>query len=201
MDNIIMNIMEHVIQAINELKTEYTEDINAIETGTIRSYTEKHESTRHIATALNNRGTLISVDINPKSIEISKNICKGLSNTEYVISDSHKYLRSICDKKFHFALLDSVNDKDFIMQEFKLILPLMHTNGIIMIDDAGITSDGTKINTKVSAQKAHSVWELLYNNNIKFCVVTTVLGHGTQLKIKLDNDTITKIKGVLNDII
>jgi hypothetical protein len=195
-----MEIMEHVIKCINDLKEQYTENINAIETGTIRSYNERHESTRHIASTLGDRGNLTSVDIEPKSIAISRDICKGLSNIEYVESDSHKYLRSIKDKKFHFALLDSVNDKKFIMEEFKLVLPLMHDNAIIAIDDAGISTFGTQIDKSTIAQKGHAVWKLLFVNQIPFSIVKTIHGHGTQIIINLTKEKIKRIQNALDGV-
>ena len=43
-----MLIMQKIIDSIGELQTIFSY-IKALETGTIRSFTEKHESTKHIA--------------------------------------------------------------------------------------------------------------------------------------------------------
>ena len=171
----------------------FPDNIQAIETGTIRSYYEKHESTRHISETLGDRGQLISVDISPESIEISKNICKHSDNVTWIQSDSILYLSHLRDKKFHFAFLDSVNDKEVIFEEFKLVIPMMLENGIIMVDDAGITADGDNIDSSSEAQKSHKVWEFLRFYGIDFSILTTA-GHGTQLKIVLYQGNLEKIK-------
>lgn len=193
-----MEIMQQVVNIIEELKRSFTVNLNTIETGTIRSYHEKHESTRHIAKTLENRGTLISVDIDANSLKISKDICKNYNNIKFIESDSHSYLKSLKDMDFHFALLDSVNDKNFIMEEFRLIIPLMNENGIIVIDDAGILPNGERIDESVPAEKGHAVWEFLYQNKIEFSIVETPLGHGTQIIVRLNRDKLNKIKTKLN---
>ena len=49
------------------------------------------------------------------------------------------------EKKFHFAFLDSVNDKNFMFEEFRLMIPMMLENSVLMIDDAGIAPGGHDI--------------------------------------------------------
>ena len=126
-----MDIIEYCIKNIN------SEYINALETGTIRSYNERHESTRWLGENIKN-GKIISVDIEPKSIEISKDICKHLNNIVWIQGDSLGVLKKQPENHFDFILLDSVNDKEHIFEEFKLALKLIKTNGIIMIDDFGV---------------------------------------------------------------
>ena len=100
--------MVQLTLAINLLKDRFPiEHIKCIETGTIRSYHEHHGSTFIISKALGNRGSLISVDYEPKSIVISKDICKNTANVKWVLSDSITYLKANHDK-FHFAFLDSL---------------------------------------------------------------------------------------------
>jgi len=110
-----MDIIEYCIKNIN------SEYINALETGTIRSYNERHESTRWLGENIKN-GKIISVDIEPKSIEISKDICKHLNNIVWIQGDSLDVLKKQPENHFDFILLDSVNDKEHIFEEFKLAL-------------------------------------------------------------------------------
>lgn len=191
--------MQHVIGAINEIKNTFAnQQINAIETGTIRSYYEKHFSTYHIARTLDDRGNLTSVDISADSIRISEQICHTLTNIRYVKSDSIEYLKKLKDVKFHFAFLDSVNDKEFIFEEFKLIIPMMIEGSVLMVDDAGITADSYEIDGSVSAQKGHKVLRFLSACGIQPQVLQTTQGHGTQLKIVMSRENLTKIKKHFN---
>ena len=121
-----MNIISTLIKKLNTISS-----INALETGTIRSYIEKHESTRIIGEELekiNTTSKLISVDIEPKSIVISKDICKKLNNIEWIQGDSIEVLsnlnKSKDKKQFEFILLDSVNDGTHIYNEFKIAMSL-----------------------------------------------------------------------------
>jgi predicted O-methyltransferase YrrM len=187
-------VMRHVIEAIHEIsgRSEY-ESILAIETGTIRSYDENHLSTYHISRELGDRGSLISVDLSGDSIRKSRNICHGATNVEFVESDSIQYLRNLRDKKFHFAFLDSVNDKDIIFEEFRLLAPMMAESGILMVDDAGITPDGRTFDISVPAQKGHRVWQFLADCGIDPAILSTPDGHGTQLKVVFTKDNLARI--------
>jgi ADP-heptose:LPS heptosyltransferase/glycosyltransferase involved in cell wall biosynthesis/predicted O-methyltransferase YrrM len=187
-------VMQHVIESIREIKAGCGRTpISAVETGTIRSYNENHLSTYHIAKELGGRGRLISVDISGDSIRKSRNICYGATNIEFVQSDSIQYLKNLHGERFHFALLDSANDKDVIFDEFRLIAPMMAENGILMVDDAGITADGRAIDVSVPAQKGHRAWQFLRDCGAKFSILTTPGGHGTQLKIVFTKDNLAKI--------
>jgi len=193
--------MQHVVNVINEIKRSFPrQQINAIETGTIRSFHEKHFSTYHISCALGNRGSLISVDISADSIRISRQVCHGSRNVEFVHSDSIKYLKVLKDIRFHFALLDSVNDKNYILEEFRLIVPMMVEGGILIVDDAGITRDGSRIDTSVAAQKGHLIWEFLRSCGVRPAVLETTFGHGTQLKIAMTRENLAKIERGLGAI-
>ena len=177
-------VMINLRKVIHKLKDQFSENLRCIETGTIRSYTEKHNSTLHISETLGTRGSLISVDINPKPIEISKDICKNASNVEWVCSDSLEYLREYKGDKFHFAFLDTKNDKDYIFEEFKLVVSKMVVGGIIIVDDAGVNVTGD-IDSNVETEKGHRISEFLkslhYNNFVCHSP------HGTQLWIVVDN--------------
>ncbi len=193
--------MQHVVNAVDEIKRSFPrQQIDAIETGTIRSFHEKHFSTYHISCALGNRASLISVDISADSIRISRQVCHGSRNVEFVHSDSIKYLKALKDIRFHFALLDSVNDKNHILEEFRLIAPMMVEGGILIVDDAGITRDGCRIDTCVAAQKGHLIWEFLRTCGVRSVVLETTFGHGTQLKIAMTRENLAKIERGLGSI-
>lgn len=179
-------VMINLSVAINILKDRFpTAHIKCIETGTIRSYHEHHGSTFVISKALGNRGSLISVDNLPKSITISKDICKNTTNVKWVLSDSVEYLKAN-HNKFHFAFLDSKNVSNFIYEEFRLIAPKIIAGGIIIVDDAGVDIDG-RVAEGVQ-QKGHKIAKLLKSLD---CTnfVKRAPGHGTQLWI--DTKSIT----------
>lgn len=178
-----MIVMVNVVNAIKELLGKF-DYVHAIETGTIRSYDERHESTRHISKTLGNRGNLTSIDISEKSIKISKDICKNASNVEWVLSDSIEYLNKLPESaQFHFALLDSKNDERFIWTEFKAIAPHLVEDAILIVDDAGLKADG-RVDKGIPAQKAHKVWRALSSRQCDAKVINSP--HGTQLRVDFD---------------
>jgi len=187
-------VMQNLIDTINELKNTFpNEHIEAIETGTLRTFHSTGQSTDCISQALGDRGRLTSVDISADSIRISKNFCYDALNIEWVQSDSVTYLRELKHNKFHFAFLDSVNDKDVIFDEFRLLIPMMLENSILMIDDAGIMEDGCCIDNTVEAQKAHRVWRFLKFCGAEFKTLKTPNVNGTQLKLVLYKENLKKI--------
>lgn len=192
--------MRHVIEAIRE--TLYTfiiePRIQALETGTIRSYHEQHESTRHISEALGNRGRLVSVDMSPDSIRISKDICRNARNVEWILSDSLSYLKQGAGKQFHFVLLDSANLADVIFDEFTLVAPMMVENGILMVDDAGISLDKRGFDG-TGAQKGHKVWQFLRDCGATYDILETPAGHGTQIKVIFTQDNRRRILDALSN--
>jgi len=155
--------MDIIATLIPLIKTDY---IHALETGTIRSYEEKHESTRWFGENIKN-GDIISVDNSPEAIKISKDICKHLNNIKWIEDDSVKYLKTLDNNFFDIILLDSVNDKDHIYEEFKIALKLIKTGGILVIDDFGV-SPGFQIPdpTQPTAQKGREVFNQLKSNNL-----------------------------------
>ena len=173
------------------------EYVNCLETGTIRSYDEKHESTRHISEIIGNRGKLKSIDVEEKSINISKDICKNADNVEWILSDSIKYLKNDNDK-YHFVLLDSVNNPDHILEEFKLVANRIEIGGCIMVDDAGIDVNHNVIDSKDlhTPKKGVGVNAFLIENDINF----SVFEHGrlgNQLLIEVNEENSIKLKGIL----
>lgn len=170
--------MHNLKEAIEELKVRFSENLNCIETGTIRSYIERHNSTLHISESLGNRGRLTSIDIRLECIQISKDICKACSNITWVQSDSLDYLLKLEDR-IHFAFLDSVNDRNHIFEEFKLVIPLMIPGGIVIVDDAGVLLNGEE--QPGIQEKGRKVSECLLSMGHKDFVRNSP--HGTQLWI------------------
>jgi predicted O-methyltransferase YrrM len=140
--------------------------IKALETGTIRSYNERHESTRWLGETIK-EGKIISVDNNPNSITVSKDICKHLNNIEWILGDSLEVLAKQEKESFHFILLDSVNDRHHIFEEFKLALTLIKNGGIIVIDDFGVGSNHEIPDpTFPGAEKGVKVFKTLKEKNL-----------------------------------
>jgi ADP-heptose:LPS heptosyltransferase len=71
---------------------------------------------------------------------------------------------------------------------------MMAEDGILIVDDAGITRDGCRIDTSVAAQKGHLIWEFLRTCGVRPTVLETTFGHGTQLKIAMTRENLAKIE-------
>ena len=187
--------------AIEELKIKFSNThLNTIELGTIRN-TNKYQlgqSTACISRALGEWGNLISVDININSIKASKKVCHSMSNITWVQSDSIVYLKELKNRKFHFAFLDTVPAATF--KEFCLLIPMMIEGSVLMVDDAGITKDGSRIDTSIPfQQKGHEVWRFLKQCGANFLAIPYPNGFpGTQLKIVLDTANLELIKSGLS---
>ena len=170
-------VMVNVIESIGMVREE-VDFVTALETGTIRSYHEKHDSTLHICNAIKGCGHLYSLDIEQKSIDIANDICKDVDNVTWVLGDSLQTIPYLCESLskesgskdiFDFVLLDSVNVSSHILREFKLILPYMKNNSIIVVDDSGINLDGKSINMiEPRAMKGIGIWEHLVEYNYPF---------------------------------
>ncbi len=186
--------MRHIVEAVEELLYQNLPGppLVVLETGTIRSYDEKHESTLHLSRALGRGGKLTSVDISPESIRISRDICKNADNVEWVLSDSLSYLTKNCPEKMHFVLLDSVNDPETIFSEFSLVAPHMAPNGVVIVDDAGIRKDGTGYD-RSPAKKGHRIWQFLTESGADFEILETVPGHSTQIKVRFTEQNAQRI--------
>ena len=129
---------------------------------------------------------------------MSKDICKHLNNISWVRSDSLQFLESYEGLAFDLVFLDSVNDKNFIFQEFCLVLHHVRENAVIIIDDSGISNDGKSIDLKVAAQKAHRIWSFLCEHQIDFEMKETKNFHGPQLVIRLDSKILLKLRELLH---
>lgn len=185
-------VMVHVRAAVEELVARFSTPLLVVETGTIRSFDEEHESTRHIGEALADRGRLVSIDLSPEAIEVSRQLCRHLDNVEWVLSDSTTYLAGL-GGPVHFALLDSANDSGLIFEEFRRIAPKMAQGGIVMVDDAGLRSPFRGVTYRTGAVKGHRVARFLESVGADYRVLRTPRGHGTQLRIDLAEDNAARV--------
>ena len=150
-----MDILKTLVTKLNS-----QEPLNILETGTIRSYHEKHESTRIIAETT--KGNVVSIDNAEESIKVAKDICKHLDNIDWLLGDSVKLMKMLGKDRFDLILLDSVNDPDHIFEEFKLALKLIKVGGTIMVDDFGVNVDGVGIDkTQRLAKKGVKLYDQL----------------------------------------
>ena len=192
-----MVVMQNLINAIEEIKEKFPDThLNVIEFGTIRTFemNPSGQSTACISRALGKHGNFTSVDIDGVHIKISKEVCCNASNTIWIQSDSIAFLKKLKEERFHFAFLDTINDKDFVFKEFCLIIPKMLVDSILMIDDAGIVEGGERIDTNDAAQKGHEVWRFLKSCGANFSVIPWPNLSGTQIKIVLDKKNLELIK-------
>lgn len=176
--------MINVVLSLYTLRRHFGDKLICLETGTIRSYEEKHWSTYHIAKAIGENSVLHSVDSALESIEVSKKICKGLTNIEYHHCDSIEFLKTFKYNILHFVLLDSANDPDHIFEEFQLVIPKVCRGGFIIVDDAGISIDGKTMDKSIAAQKGHRIWQHLVDHNYEFEILLAPRSHGTQLRYR-----------------
>lgn len=163
--------MKNSIDILDSLLKKF-DYITALETGTIRSETERHFSTLYIGRKLEDKGKLYSIDNSPEAIGVSKKVCDGLDNIEWILDNSHSAIPNLSkDNTFQFVFLDSLNSDTHIFKEFELVLPFIETGGVIVIDDSGINENGKSINMHEPRQmKGVKIWEFLVENNIKFSV-------------------------------
>lgn len=153
--------------------------LQAVETGTIRNYTDKHESTRIIGENIN--GSLISIDKNPKSIQVSQDICKHLDNIEWREGDSLTLLAELQHDGFDFVLLDSVNNEEHIFKEFQIACKLCKKGGTILIDDFGVGMNGQVPDwTHHLARKGRKIYQFLQENNLLHTIVLYQSTKGVQ---------------------
>ena len=171
--------MNRVKEFLEKLKSRY-KYLNCVETGTIRSNTENHNSTKVISDIIGDKGKLVSIDINPEAIKISKSVCKNAKNVEWVESSSVDYL-SKTDEKFHFALLDSLHDAGYVFYEFILLIKNMCEEGIIMVDDCGVDFNSRK--NKSKAVKGVAIYNFCKLYEIPCQVIRGT--HGNQLMVDL----------------
>lgn len=187
-------LMRNVLEAVRTVHTRFDEALLAIETGTIRSYEENHQSTLHISRCLRGKGRLISVDKDPQSIKISRDVCRRETNIIWVEAESLAYLNSLQGPQFHFAFLDSVNDEDYIFDEFRSLIPLMKEGSVLLVDDAGLSRKTSQPDSASTARKGRRVWRFLKGCGARFDILATAWFHGTQLRVDLDRNNLHQIK-------
>ena len=177
--------MGHLVLGARALMQQFPdESLACLEIGTIRSYDEQHESTRHLAETLGERGHVTSVDVSEDAITVAKDICRHLGNITWHHTDSLSYLRS-CQQSgasYHFILLDGANDRDLNFEEFKLAMPLLRDGGLLFVDDAGVSTDLTVPDpTQPGAEKGIKIFEFLRDHDVAHAIVQS--RQGTQLQL------------------
>ena len=133
--------------------------IEAIETGTIRNNNPEHLSTLRIAKILEGKGKLISVDNNKPFIDFSRNICKEVNNVIWILDDALMHLKKYPVNCFDFLLIDTFNEKQYCFDQFIEGLRIVRDDGIIMVDDAGLTEEQRSWQDK--PEKAHLIVKYL----------------------------------------
>jgi predicted O-methyltransferase YrrM len=163
------------------------QNASVVETGTIRSYNEKHESTRILGESTT--GQVISIDNSEDSIRISKDICKNLKNISWILGDSIDVLKSLPKTSYDFILLDSMNDKNHIYAEFLIAIHLIKVDGTIMIDDFGVSSNGSiPDKTQRSAEKGVKVYQEIVDRDLTKYLTLHQSKKGVQGIIKIDEN-------------
>jgi predicted O-methyltransferase YrrM len=120
---------------------------------------------------------VVTVDISPENIAISKEATKDFSDCiEYVIDDSIKYLQKLSSQiKIDLIYLDSMdcpvvakeNDPSLVasqrhnLNEMKATMPHLHDGSIILLDDSGIINGGKSKETKKFLMEAG--WVCVYD--------------------------------------
>ena len=89
--------------------------------------------------------------------------------------------------------------RNMIFEEFKLIVARTVVGGIVIVDDAGITSTLKAIDRGRDSVKGHRVWQVLESAGAEYEVLRTPGGHGTQLKVPLDARNRPRIVSALRD--
>jgi len=187
----------NLIKAVKELKKRFPHRLlNCLETGTIRRFSDNHNSTLHISETLGDSGFLVSVDKSEDCIKESKRVCQNSSNVKWVLGDSISYLRQTKDK-YHLIFLDTSNDKDFIFEEFRLAITKMVPNGILIVDDAGVTMNG-EINPHTTRVKGHKVVAFLKSIGLTGFICKSPIG--TQVWLNTTKVAITKIREGLENV-
>lgn len=169
--------MEILDEKVSELFKKFN-FLNCLETGTIRSFHEKHESTRRISESIGGNGHLVSIDIEKSHISIAKQIVKNHKNVTWIESDSLSFLKNHSEN-YHFILLDSANDMNHIFSEFEICFPILISGGVMIIDDCGIDQYGKRASGP--QQKGVKVFKFCKENNLNYEIITS--NHGFQLII------------------
>lgn len=125
--------------AVGEVLRAFPDPV-CVETGCIRQPGEGTMSTRAISSALE-RGRLYSFDLEPRHIEICKQVCEPYNDRiEYVQGDAKAELRRMNENgalaAVHLALFDSMNDADQIWSEFRAIEDRFVPGSVVIVDDS-----------------------------------------------------------------
>lgn len=145
--------MTAIIPYLNKLKQTYPV-LNILETGTIRNTAAEYvtgdgHSTVHIAEWVKlHGGRFTSIDLYTGVADRYLSELGLRDNVTLVQSNSLLAIAAVTTP-LHFVLLDSANNADLILAEFRLVAPKVVKGGIVMIDDVNMTS--------VSIVKGHKV--------------------------------------------
>lgn len=125
--------------AVGEILRAFPEP-TCIETGCIRKPGEGTMSTWAIATALEH-GRLYSFDIEPRHIEICREVCRAVNHRiRFVLGDAKAELHRLRENgtlsAVHLALFDSLNDADQIWAEFRAVEDRFVPGSIVIVDDS-----------------------------------------------------------------
>lgn len=155
--------MDIIKTLVNDIDSD---NINILETGLIIDYLP-HSSTNIFLNSTKNIN-IISIDIEEEHIKISNYINKHLNNIEW--HDNNNILEILEKQKktyFDFILLDSINNKEHIFNEFKLALQLIKLNGIIMINNFGVDINyNIPDSSNIHNNKGIKIFNILKENNL-----------------------------------
>lgn len=160
-----MNNRQDVLKKVlKEVKEKYS-SLFCIETGCIRFLRDADgHSTKTFGESLNGYGVLHSFEFNQEHIEIAKKVCKDYLNCIiFHQGDSReilpKVLKKIAPLQIHVAYLDSADDANLILKEFKIIEPYLKLGSILIVDDVTCPSckKGEKILPYLKTKKGWKV--------------------------------------------
>lgn len=111
-----------------------------VETGCIRDPEEGTDSTLVMAAALRSRGRLYTFELDPAHMATCREVCRAYdSGIEYVLGDAKEEIRRLREdgtlRTVHLAFLDSAEDPDQIMEEFRALEDLFVPGSLLIVDD------------------------------------------------------------------
>ena len=166
--------MVHLIHACQVVDRRFTGPIHAIEIGTIRSRDEGTLSTLHMIRNLKPGSHVLSVDISPEAIGISKEMCeKYSSNIDWICSDGAQCLLTLENDSFELLLLDGSDDPEVTLKEFTIGFPKLRKGGICIVDNSGVKSDGSGTEYGHGGIKGHLIWRYCVENHIGYEILRT----------------------------
>lgn len=131
--------------------------INILETGTIRNVNPEYaigdgHSTLWIAKWIREQDKPVNFYSIDKDVSVAYKYLQELGylpEVNLIKSNSLIWLDKYIPPEVHFALLDSANDAQNTLNEFKLVEPRMVKGGIVVIDDVIMHSKDVKKGHKV----------------------------------------------------